>query len=202
MCRPKHSNLDRGSKRIFGENSENAPKRIRAIVPPKVGLSVWQLIKNRIAVKKSLLKRGVAIENGELCDICGLEGDTEAHSIIRCNNSWRLWCSKMDREKVSWCIPSTFKLLLEEWPSLRVKSDPIWWESAPTLSWSIWRARNDSAFNQIEFSFEGVWDTHIMRIMWWIKAWWKECPFCTFDFSQHFEKVMVETITPKVRVVD
>lgn len=90
-----------------------------------------------------------------------------------------------------------------EWPSLCMNSIPILWEIIPyALCWSIWRARNDIVFNQKEFSSEGVWDIHLMHIMWWVKARWKDFPFSLYDFTQHFEKVRLQIMAPKVRVVD
>lgn len=86
--------------RIFGELSWKVPKKIRTIAPPKVVLFVWQLLENRIAVKGNLIKRGVVIENGGTCDIFGFEEEVEAHLMLRCMQSWRLWCSIMAREDI------------------------------------------------------------------------------------------------------
>lgn len=187
--------------RIFGEPSWLVPKHIRKLVPPKVVLFFWQLLDNKIAVKESLIRRGIIIENGGICEICGVEGESEAHLMLRCQVSWRLWCAILVREDTFWCAPSSLKDLMLEWPSLRVKTDPVLWEIIPyALCWSIWR--NDVVFNQKELLLEAVWDIHIMRVMWWVKAWWRECPFSSLDFTRHFEKVWIKSIASKVRVVD
>lgn len=135
-------------ERIFGEKSWLVPKRVRKLVPPKVVLFTWQLMESKIAVKHSLIRRGILIENGGLCEICGLEGESENHLMIHCHKIWGLWSAILAREEVLFCIPLSTQALLAEWPSLRAKSDPILWETIPyALFWSIWLARNDLVFN-------------------------------------------------------
>lgn len=139
---------------------------------------MWQLTENRIALKENLIRRGMEIENGGLCDSCGLHVESSSHLSLCCAKSWCFWCETLKREGILWCIPGSFKSLLEEWPFLRISSDKVIWELIPcSVSWSIWLARNDVVFNQKEFVFDAIWDIHLLRIMWWIKAWWKECPY-------------------------
>lgn len=67
------------------------------------------------------------------------------------------------------------------------------------MVWSIWLARNDLVFNQKEFVFETIWDLQLMRVMWWTKAWWKDCPYSSTDFSLNFVNIKTMGKVRKVR---
>lgn len=59
-----------------------------------------------------------------------------------------------------------------------VLSDPLLWSLIPfALCWSVWLARKDVNFQNKTFDPTFMWDLHVLRIGWWIQAWWKECPF-------------------------
>lgn len=153
-----------------------------------------------MAVKENLIKRGVAIENGGLCDSCGLVLESVAHLALWCNVSWKFWYLTMVRVGIVWCIPGSFSAVLEEWPALRFKSDRILWDLIPSaVVWSIWMARNNQVFGQKEFNFDSIWDLHLMRMMWWTKASWEECPYSAHDFTQHFEKLKYKSLVRPVR---
>lgn len=51
-----------------------------------------------MAIKENLVKRGMAIENGDSCDICRLCVESAQHLVLCCNKSWRsgvqLWKEK------------------------------------------------------------------------------------------------------------
>lgn len=64
------------------------------------------------------------------------------------------------------------------------------WELIPfALVWSLWLDRNNLLFQNTTFNSEVIWDLHLMRILWWIQAWWPSCPFSSYDFEQHFDKL-------------
>lgn len=99
-----------------------------------------------------------------------------------------------------WCRPATIYLLLEEWLSLRVNSDVTLWELLPYAIYrSVWQARNNLIFQNQGFSFDTVWDLHITRLAWWIKSWWRQCPFGVYDFFQNFLTIRVKKVTAAFR---
>lgn len=180
--------------KVLGADPFIISKKIRKITPPKVVIFLWQAALNKIAVKENLLKRGVAVENAGLCSICGTHMESTSHLLLLCEPIWSLWSSIFAREGVCWCCPSSLESLLLEWNSLRQVSDPILWELIPfSLCWSIWLERNNLIFQNVIFNTENVWDLHISRIAWWIKAWGKDCPFAMTDFLLNFEAITLKS---------
>lgn len=39
---------------------------------------------------------------------------------------------------------------------------------------------------------EEVWDVHITRVYWWLRATKVECDYSLYDFQQHFEQVRLK----------
>lgn len=176
----------------------NIPKRLRKIIPPKLSLFLWQAVYNKIAVKSNLVERGMTLENEGRCSLCGLVVESVTHLLLACEKTYPLWYGVLHREGVTWCCPRTVIDLLDEWPELRAKSDTGLWDLIPySLCWSIWLGRNDLIFQDKEFNLEQIWDLHISRIAWWIKAWWRECPYSCSDFLLNFVEIRLKP--PKIR---
>ncbi|XP_057452077.1 uncharacterized protein LOC130743872 [Lotus japonicus] len=100
--------------RMFGPVSWLISKQCRKIIPPKVGLFVWQLMENSVAVKENLLKRGMTIENGGICDLCGLYVESVQHLMLGCDKSWRFWSTIMAQDGIHWCVPGSVVDLFKE----------------------------------------------------------------------------------------
>lgn len=181
--------------KILGADPLIISKKIRKIVPPKVVIFLWQAALNRIAVKENLQQRGVLVENGGLCSICGIVVESTSHLLLHCETIWKLWCSIFLREGLCWCCPRNLQELLLEWTHLRGISDHVLWELIPfSLCWSIWLDRNNLIFQNARFATENIWDMHISRIAWWIKAWQKDCSYSMTDFLLNFSAISLRPI--------
>lgn len=68
------------------------------------------------------------------------------------------------------------------------------------MVWSIWIGRNDLQFNSKQFKVSEVWDLHILRVAWWTKTIWYDCPYDVNQFSTNFcnIKVSKKITLPKV----
>lgn len=185
-------------QKTLNQESISILNRVRKVIPPKVAVFLWQATLNKIAVKENLVKRGLIIENKGRCCLCGLVAEPTMHLMLHCSLTWQLWCGVVNREDQMWCCPENLQNLMLEWPGLCGKSDAQLWELIPyAMIWSIWLARNDQVFNNKAFPADLVWDLHVSRIVWWVKAKWKDCPYSVNDFMQNFGEVRFKAV--KVR---
>lgn len=109
----------------------------------------------------------------------------------------------MDREGLQWCCPGSVRELLEEWPYLFHISDHILWELIPfSLLWAVWLGRNAVIFQNKDYDPVEIWDMHILRIVWWIKAWCETCSYRVNDFSENFIHIKISKSLQVVRKGD
>ncbi|XP_057452783.1 uncharacterized protein LOC130744629 [Lotus japonicus] len=188
---------------LYGAPTWVVPAYVRKIVPPKVVLFLWQAAENKIAVLDNLHRRGVAVDAEAACAICGQASESVAHLLLHCDFMWGLWSRVLCREGVAWCVPATVLGLLQEWETLRSESDVGLWKVVPyALTWSTWLARNGLIFKGEEVAVEAVWDIHLTRIFWWLKASNQDCPYTLYDFIVQFREVRVSRRRRQSRVVE
>lgn len=84
-------------------------------------------------------------------------------------------------------MPKSLFGLAQEWSSMAVKSDSMLWNLIPyAVVGSLWLKRNQAIFKDKAVCYQEVWDLHLMRIYWWIKGVWKECPYNLDRFHRDF----------------
>lgn len=67
------------------EGEENKVREIiKRVVPPKVVLLFWQACLNKLATKQNLQRRGVIVDEFDLCCVCNLMEDTSDHIFLLC----------------------------------------------------------------------------------------------------------------------
>ena len=97
-------------------------------------------------------------------------------------------------------MPQKLEDIQTEWRALNHSSDKTLWEVSPmALVWSIWLERNDVVFNQKYTNMEVIWDMHILRIAWWVKAHWKNIPYQIEQFRNSFGLIRLP-VKSKVRM--
>lgn len=174
-------------EKAFEGVSWSVPSQIRKMIPPKICLLFWQGCHNKIACKSNLLRRGVTLGDNGVCSLCLQGSETAEHLFVHCQVSWALWCEIINREGIMWVLPRSLLELADQWEALLAVSDPTLWKLIPySLVWSLWLGRNDIVFRDKSFNREEVWDLHMLRIVWWVKASWKDCPFSIEQFSSNF----------------
>lgn len=168
-------------------------------MPPKVYLLFWQVCNNKVASKENLMKRGIVLEDNGLCSLCGQFVESNTHLFLHYSAVWPLWNAILQREGVSWAIPGSLADLASEWSSFAVVSDAMLWNLSPfALVWEIWSGRNDKHFNNKGFQANEVWDMHLMKIYWWTKYLWKECPFDSAQFITNFCDIKTNKAAPSL----
>lgn len=174
----------------FQEAGWVVSRPIRKMVPAKVTTFMWQLQKNRVATKANLLDRGISLPDSGCCSLCFTNIETASHLFLHCNSVWAAWCAILCKEGVSWAVPKAMNELLLEWRELRSISDVVVWDMIPyALVWSVWLERNGVVFNNKEFCVNTMWDMHIARLTWWLKAWWSSCPYSAVQLAMGLQHI-------------
>ncbi|KAM0036124.1 putative RNA-directed DNA polymerase [Helianthus debilis subsp. tardiflorus] len=117
-------------------------------VPLKCLIMAWRAEMNRLPTKVELVKRGVYIPN-TLCVWCDYHEETSMHVLADCIIAINVW------ERIGkWCglepiYAFEFKDLLQVYKKVsggKMKRKIVHGVMIVTM-WSLWKARNDSAFN-------------------------------------------------------
>lgn len=157
---------------------------------------------DRIASKANLMRRGMVLADGGLCSCCRAFLETTHHLFLHCSGTWVLWNKVLKREGILWCVPGTFSALMMEWKDLAIKTDKVIWSLIPfAMCWSIWKLQNDVIFNAKVFCVETIWDMHMVRLFWWLKGWWQDCPYSLEQFNMRLERVQCTKKKEKARIV-
>lgn len=176
------------------------PNPINKLIPPKVGLFVWQAQRNKVATKANLIARGMNLDGQDLCVICNQVHETTEHLFMHCSSVWQLWASIVLREGFSWVIPKSLNSLLVEWEFLPKISDSVLWSLIPySMIWSVGLERNAACFNNKAANLDQIWEMHVMRIGWWIKSLSTRCPYNLEQFSRDFQNIRLEPQVKKKR---
>ncbi|XP_057428588.1 uncharacterized protein LOC130722016 [Lotus japonicus] len=176
----------------FCEAGWVVPRMVRKLVPTKVCTFMWQLQKNRVATKANLMRRGIVLPDDGCCVLCFAEMETTEHLFLHCNLIWPSWVSILRREGVYWAMPHKLADLLMEWGDLRRISDRVLWDMIPyAFVWTVWLERNGVVFNNKDFCIDTVWDMHIARMSWWVKAWWRKCPYTAAQFAVGMQHIVL-----------
>ncbi|XP_057419024.1 uncharacterized protein LOC130713256 [Lotus japonicus] len=182
------------------ESEWQVPNTISKLVPPKVGLFVWQAQKNKIATKDNLRARGIDLNGLETCVFCNQVSETSSHLFLHCVHIWNLWVAIISREGFCWVIPKSLNQLLAEWDNLPRISDGTLWSLIPySLLWSIWLERNGSCFSNKEINLDNIWEMHLLRIGWWIKALNKRNLYSLEHFARDFTNIRLQPRQKKMR---
>lgn len=108
---------------------------------------------------------------------------------MHCKFAWYLWNQISQREGFVWVIPGSLDDLVKEWKFLPRKSDIILWELSLYMVWSLWNERNAIVCNHKSCYNLEVWDVHLNRIVWWVKAHVKYYPYEVSQFARDFSNI-------------
>lgn len=99
----------------------------------------------------------------------------------------------MAREGVLWWCPNHFHEVLVEWASYRAKLARFDFLGLNlVLFMLVSRACSEWSYISKWGFLDGIYlGSPYARIMWWIKAWWKECTYSFSEFSTNLEELRV-----------
>ncbi|GAU47696.1 hypothetical protein TSUD_190240 [Trifolium subterraneum] len=116
------------------------------VVPLKVSLFAWRLLNNRLPSKDNLTRRGMHLEDSELClGGCGV-AETIDHLIVGCDMSSSLWIKILKWLGIFGPLPnvvtdhvSQFCNIFPVGKESQIGSQVLWL----ACCWSIWKERNN-----------------------------------------------------------
>ncbi|KAE8717060.1 hypothetical protein F3Y22_tig00110065pilonHSYRG00307 [Hibiscus syriacus] len=129
----------------------------RGVVPPKAETFLWQIVKQKLAVKSELIKRGVQGIDDVLCPLCKKVEESSSHLFFTCPVVWLLWNKFLQFWNFSSVLHADAKMFLLCWDEL--KSNSTIWSFIPgAIIWTIWKTRNFIVFeggklDQLELFF-------------------------------------------------
>ena len=141
-------------KLLFGSNSIVFPHQLiwSNWVPTKMSFFAWEASWGKVLTLDQIKKQGRALANR--CFLCGKDEETIDHLLLHCPVARLLWDLLLAIFGVNWVFPKSVSETLISWSGSCVgKRRKKAWMAAPlTLFWTIWRERNNIAFENRELS--------------------------------------------------
>ena len=143
-------------KVLFGSNSNSIIFPHQLIwsnwVPTKMSLFAWEASWGKVLTLDQIKKRGRALANR--CFLCGKDEETIDHLLLHCLVARLLWDLLLAIFGVYWVFPKSVSETLISWCGTCVgkRRKKAWMAALLTLFWTIWRERNNIAFENREFS--------------------------------------------------
>ncbi|XVF85746.1 hypothetical protein PTKIN_Ptkin17bG0142100 [Pterospermum kingtungense] len=146
----------------------------RGLLPPKVEVFMWQLLKGRVAVKQNLVARNLLSVDNANCVFCRGAIESVSHLFFVCPVSWKIWCHWCWRWGIQWVGSNEPWACFEQWLELlpRKQCDKVWRMSFGAILWSIWLIRNEHIFQNKDIIFEQLVDVIKAIIAHWVVALW------------------------------
>ncbi|KAL4388297.1 hypothetical protein GQ457_09G027380 [Hibiscus cannabinus] len=144
----------------------------RGIVPPKVEIFTWLVIRKRIPVRVDLASRGVSFMNNILCPLCGLYPESVFHLLFNCTVAWQVWSRCAAYWGLSLAFPGDPGAFLLAWHGICPSEalDSIWHFLPFAILWTIWLFRNDMVFNNCQLDVVQLFFLVKTRAASWFKA--------------------------------
>ncbi|XP_071708942.1 uncharacterized protein [Rutidosis leptorrhynchoides] len=141
-----------GSKWSFKMGASDETLR-NNLIPQKIGIFVWRVMKGRIPVKVELDKTGIDLDT-LLCPMCNDIVESVNHAILECKHAKEVW----DGVFKWWNLPSPRNTSVVDWFSSRSSSGvssvqmKMWQAIIWTTSYLIWKNRNQKTFQNVAWA--------------------------------------------------
>ncbi|RYR68791.1 hypothetical protein Ahy_A03g015257 [Arachis hypogaea] len=126
--------------------------------PQKIKMFLWKAAHNIILVRANLKKKRLLTNS--VCPICLQEEETEEHTLLLCEWTRAVWFGSQSQ-----CTPTSKNVRsVGEWlqrmymkckEASRPEADQNWSRIGITI-WTIWKARNNQVYNNIEPNLEST----------------------------------------------
>ncbi|GKV49313.1 hypothetical protein SLEP1_g56069 [Rubroshorea leprosula] len=83
------------------------------LVPSKVAFFGWRLCLDRLPTKENLQKRGILLQEGELCEFCNGKKEEVNHLFCLCYNAWLTWTQVLRWWGLEFVLPNTVRVVAE-----------------------------------------------------------------------------------------
>ncbi|XP_058763359.1 uncharacterized protein LOC131636778 [Vicia villosa] len=154
----------------------------------KVKIFGWRLLKDRLATKQQLIKRGIIEPNDESLCVFGYgQLEDSIHLFLNCPFVRKVW------EKILvWLginvvtdtdCPGHFMQLMENMrSSCSIRRAAVFWMA---LCWSVWNQRNNIIFSSAVGDIEEIVHGVKMYSWWWLALGTKHKVYCSFYEWNH-----------------
>ncbi|XP_071704008.1 uncharacterized protein [Rutidosis leptorrhynchoides] len=140
------------------------------LVPQKIGIFVWRILRKRIAVKEELDRRGIDLDS-LLCLICNDAVKSVDHAIYSCKSAQEVWIGILKW----WNLPLQSGITLDEMikGSNALVSVPrikrIWQAVVWVTCYLIWKNRNLKVFQNDAWATSKIVSEVQVKSFEWIK---------------------------------
>ncbi|XP_071731784.1 uncharacterized protein [Rutidosis leptorrhynchoides] len=123
------------------------------LIPQKIGIFIWRVVKGRIAVKTELEKRGIVLDT-LLCPMCNNVPESIDHAILSCKTAQEVWEGIHKWWKINLPSHITLEELLggSNYVNFSGKISKIWQAITWSASYIIWKNRNQKVFKNDSWS--------------------------------------------------
>ncbi|XP_071688854.1 uncharacterized protein [Rutidosis leptorrhynchoides] len=117
------------------------------LVPLKVGIFVWRVLRKRIAVRVELDRRGIDLDT-LLCPLCNDVVESVDHAIYSCKSAKDVWIGILKWWNLSLPSGATFEELIKgsSFPTLNSTKWKVWQAVVWVTCYLIWKNRNLKVF--------------------------------------------------------
>ena len=118
------------------------------------------------------------------CYLCNEKEDTNNHLILFCENSTMLWSLIFSLFGVQWVLHSSIKRNLLNWHDVFVgkKREKAWRAALLCLMWTLWKERNERAFNDIEQLDQALKHSFLYTLVNWVRVFIEDHTLSMIDF--------------------
>ncbi|GAU39392.1 hypothetical protein TSUD_295470 [Trifolium subterraneum] len=143
------------------------------VVPLKLSLFAWRLLNNRLPSKENLNRRGMHLEDSELClGGCGV-AETIDHLVVGCDMSSSLWIKILNWLGIFGPLPNVVTDHVSQFCNIfpigkvsQIEFQVIWL----ACCWSIWKKRNNRLLAYKELSLETLVENVKITSWRWLKT--------------------------------
>ncbi|KAK2642244.1 hypothetical protein Ddye_024007 [Dipteronia dyeriana] len=132
----------------------------QGICPPKIEILLWQLLNGRVMVKEVMKRCGYDQFMDMRCYLCEVEKESIDHDFLLCRWSWIIWAECVSWWWLNFCHNINLKGWFDGWrgccPSL--KYERFWCSLFFTITWTIWKCKNQVVFKGTRSSTEQTID--------------------------------------------
>ncbi|XP_071713701.1 uncharacterized protein [Rutidosis leptorrhynchoides] len=156
-------------KLITRESNPSATIR-NNLIPLKIGIFIWRVLRKRIATKEELDRRGIDLDT-LLCPICNDVVESVDHAIYSCKSAKEIWSGILKW----WNLPLPLSSTLEEMikcsciATKNSRKKKVWQAIVWVTCYLIWKSRNLKVFKKDGWATSKIISEIQVKSFEWIK---------------------------------
>ena len=141
------------------------------LVPKKVNIFVWRVLKGRLPVRVELDRRGIDLDS-VLCPSCNNSVESCAHSLVTCDLAMSVWDKIFSWWKTGSVNAFSIAEIFSSYGNVHVPSNivRVWQAVIWTSGYFIWKERNARVFgNKISSTNKIIQDIQVKSYEWIVR---------------------------------